>query len=179
MQSWPGNPYPLGATFDGSGTNFALFSSVAEKVELCLLSPQGTEERVEMTEVDAWVWHAYLPGVVPGQRYGYRVHGPWDPADGKRCDPSKLLLDPYARAVDGQITTAMTVPPQTTRVISLFSDSVNAAGRLLVITVILVIRTSASAISRVVLPLSRITVMPSLIIAAAAWAIRFFGSLAN
>ncbi len=106
MQSWPGNPYPLGATFDGSGTNFALFSSVAEKVELCLLSPQGTEERVEMTEVDAWVWHAYLPGVVPGQRYGYRVHGPWDPADGKRCDPSKLLLDPYARAVDGQITTA-------------------------------------------------------------------------
>ena len=105
MQPWPGNPYPLGATFDGSGTNFALFSSVAEKVELCLLSLDGSEERIEMTEVDAWVWHAYLPGIVPGQRYGYRVHGPWDPADGNRCDPSKLLLDPYAKAVDGQITT--------------------------------------------------------------------------
>ena len=106
MHAWPGSPYPLGATFDGSGTNFALFSSVAEKVEICLLSPDGTEERVEMTEVDAWVWHAYLPGITPGQRYGYRVHGPWDPDAGNRCDPSKLLLDPYAKAVDGQITTA-------------------------------------------------------------------------
>ncbi|PZR53916.1 glycogen debranching enzyme GlgX [Xylanimonas oleitrophica] len=103
MQTWPGRSYPLGATFDGRGTNFALFSSVAERVELCLLADDGTEERVEVQEVDAHVWHVYLPGVGPGTRYGYRVHGPWDPAGGHRCDPSKLLLDPYAKAVDGQI----------------------------------------------------------------------------
>ncbi|MPV37283.1 glycogen debranching protein GlgX [Georgenia subflava] len=103
MQIWPGRPYPLGATFDGSGTNFALFSSVAERVELCLLDDDGGEERLELTEVDAHVWHAYLPTVRPGQRYGYRVHGPFDPANGHRCDPSKLLLDPYAKAIDGQI----------------------------------------------------------------------------
>jgi isoamylase len=106
---WPGRPYPLGATFDGSGTNFALFSEVAEKVELCLFadptSPGGplVETRVELTEVDAYVWHAYLPLVQPGQRYGYRVHGPWDPAEGLRCNPSKLLLDPYAKATSGEI----------------------------------------------------------------------------
>ncbi|PFG37935.1 glycogen operon protein [Georgenia soli] len=103
MQIWPGRPYPLGATFDGSGTNFALYSSVAERVELCLLDDDGTEERVELTEVDAHVWHGYLPSVQPGQRYGYRVHGPYDPPAGHRCDPSKLLLDPYAKAIDGQI----------------------------------------------------------------------------
>ncbi|WP_448072122.1 glycogen debranching protein GlgX [Georgenia yuyongxinii] len=103
MQIWPGRPYPLGATFDGSGTNFALFSQVADKVELCLLDDDGTETRVRLTEVDAHVWHAYLPGAQPGQRYGYRVHGPYDPAGGHRCDPSKLLLDPYAKAIDGQI----------------------------------------------------------------------------
>ncbi|MCK6209273.1 glycogen debranching protein GlgX [Georgenia sp. EYE_87] len=103
MQIWPGRPYPLGATFDGSGTNFALFSSVAERVDLCLLDDDGNEECVELTEVDAHVWHAYIPTVRPGQRYGYRVHGPYDPANGHRCDPSKLLLDPYAKAIDGQI----------------------------------------------------------------------------
>ncbi|MFD1507748.1 glycogen debranching protein GlgX [Georgenia yuyongxinii] len=103
MQIWPGRPYPLGATFDGSGTNFALFSQVADKVELCLLDDDGTENRIQLTEVDAHVWHAYLPGAQPGQRYGYRVHGPYDPAGGHRCDPSKLLLDPYAKAIDGQI----------------------------------------------------------------------------
>jgi len=103
MQIWPGRPYPLGATFDGSGTNFALFSSVAERVELCLLDDDGTEERVDLAEVDAHVWHGYLPSVQPGQRYGYRVHGPYDPVAGHRCDPSKLLLDPYAKAIDGQI----------------------------------------------------------------------------
>lgn len=101
MQIWPGSPYPLGATFDGSGTNFALYSEVADRVELCLLDANLTEERVEMTEVDAYVWHCYLPSVQAGQRYGFRVHGPYDPAAGHRCDPSKLLLDPYAKAIAG------------------------------------------------------------------------------
>ena len=107
METWPGKPYPLGATFDGSGTNFALFSEVAERVELCLfhVGPRGglREERVELTEVDAFVWHCYLPHVQPGQRYGYRVHGPWDPSQGLRCNPNKLLLDPYAKATAGEI----------------------------------------------------------------------------
>ncbi|MFC4556507.1 glycogen debranching protein GlgX [Georgenia faecalis] len=103
MQIWPGRPYPLGATFDGTGTNFALFSSVAEQVELCLLDDDGTEKRIAFTEVDGHVWHGYLPGVQPGQRYGFRVHGPFDPSQGLRCDPSKLLLDPYAKAIDGQV----------------------------------------------------------------------------
>jgi len=107
MEVWPGRPYPLGATFDGSGTNFALFSEVAEKVELCLFDTDDAgalrETRVELTEVDAYVWHCYLPSVQPGQRYGYRVHGPWDPDNGQRCNPSKLLLDPYAKATAGEI----------------------------------------------------------------------------
>ena len=103
MRIWPGHPYPLGATYDGSGTNFALFSSVAGRVELCLFDSAGVETRVEVEEADAHVWHVYLPSVGPGQRYGYRVHGPYDPAAGHRCDPAKLLLDPYAKAVDGQI----------------------------------------------------------------------------
>ncbi|GGB93577.1 glycogen debranching protein GlgX [Cellulomonas carbonis] len=103
MQIWPGRPYPLGATFDGAGTNFALFSEVAERVELCLIAADGSEERVEMPEVDAFVWHCYLPSVQPGQRYGFRVHGPYDPANGHRCNPAKLLLDPYAKAIDGQV----------------------------------------------------------------------------
>ncbi len=103
MQIWPGKPYPLGATYDGTGTNFALFSEVAEKVVLCLVDDDGTEECVEMGEVDGFVHHVYLPSVGPGQRYGYRVHGPYEPENGLRCDPSKLLLDPYAKAVDGQV----------------------------------------------------------------------------
>ncbi len=106
METWPGSAYPLGATFDGSGTNFALFSEVAEQVELCLFDTDGeglAETRVALTEVDAHVWHAYLPAVQPGQRYGYRVHGPWDPAQGLRCNPNKLLLDPYAKATSGEI----------------------------------------------------------------------------
>ena len=103
MEVWPGTAYPLGATFDGSGTNVALFSEVADRVELCLFDddPEGgglVETRVELTEVDAHVWHCYLPSVQPGQRYGYRVHGPWAPEHGQRCNPSKLLLDPYAKA---------------------------------------------------------------------------------
>ncbi|MBP3976854.1 glycogen debranching protein GlgX [Microbacterium sp. BLY] len=100
---WPGSAYPLGATFDGQGTNFALFSEGAERVELCLFDDDGTETRVPLTEVDAFVWHGYLPTVQPGQRYGYRVHGPYDPAQGQRFNPNKLLLDPYAKAVAGEI----------------------------------------------------------------------------
>ena len=102
QQVWPGAAYPLGATYDGSGTNFALFSEAAERVELCLFNDRKrgrlAETRIEMTEVDAFVWHCYLPQVQPGQRYGYRVHGPYDPENGLRCNPAKLLLDPYAKA---------------------------------------------------------------------------------
>jgi isoamylase len=107
VQVWPGNPYPLGATYDGSGTNFTLFSEAAERVQLCLFDfgPRGgvTQTKIEMTEVDAFVWHCYLPQVQPGQHYGYRVHGPWDPERGLRCNPSKLLLDPYAKATSREI----------------------------------------------------------------------------
>jgi glycogen operon protein len=104
MAVWPGEPYPLGATYDGSGTNFALFSEVAQRVDLCLFDERGREtERLPLPEVTAFVWHGYLPNVTPGQRYGFRVHGPWDPSHGLRSNRSKLLLDPYARAVDGQI----------------------------------------------------------------------------
>ncbi len=100
---WPGRAYPLGAAFDGAGTNFSIFSEVAERIELCLFDETGREHRYELTEVDAHCWHAYLPGVGPGQRYGFRVHGPWDPSRGLRCNPHKLLLDPYAKAVSGQV----------------------------------------------------------------------------
>jgi glycogen operon protein len=104
MQVWPGHGYPLGAVYDGAGTNFALFSQVAERVEVCLLDDAGNEERIELREVDAFVRHAYLPGVGPGQRYGFRVYGPYDPSRGLRCNGSKLLLDPYARAIEGEVT---------------------------------------------------------------------------
>ncbi|MEH0554234.1 glycogen debranching protein GlgX [Streptomyces sp. B21-101] len=103
VPAWSGHPYPLGADFDGQGTNFALFSEVADRVDLVLVDDDGTAREVPLTEVDGFVWHAYLPGVGPGQRYGYRVHGPWNPSCGHRCNPAKLLLDPYAQAVDGQI----------------------------------------------------------------------------
>jgi isoamylase len=104
MNTWPGTAYPLGATFDGNGTNFALYSEGATKVELCLFDADLTETCVELTEVDAYVWHAYLPQIQPGQRYGYRVSGDYDPKSGKRFNPSKLLLDPYAKATCGEIT---------------------------------------------------------------------------
>src|SRR5262249_45397510 len=100
---WPGSGFPLGASFDGVGTNFSIFSEVAEGVELCLLDGAGEERRIPLTEVDGGVWHGYLPGVASGQRYGYRVHGPYAPAQGLRCNPAKLLLDPYAKAVAGEI----------------------------------------------------------------------------
>jgi len=103
MELWPGRSYPLGATYDGAGVNFAMFSEVAELVEVCLIDGTGAEERIALREIDGFVHHGYLPGLQPGQRYGYRVHGPWEPAAGHRCNPHKLLLDPYAKAVEGQI----------------------------------------------------------------------------
>ncbi|WP_225849353.1 glycogen debranching protein GlgX [Streptomyces sp. HPF1205] len=103
MQVWPGHSYPLGATFDGAGTNFAVFSEVASRVELCLLHDDGSETAIELREADAFVRHAYLPGVMPGQRYGFRVHGPYDPPRGHRCNSAKLLLDPYAKAISGDM----------------------------------------------------------------------------
>ncbi|TDC98847.1 glycogen debranching enzyme GlgX [Nonomuraea deserti] len=103
MEIWPGDPYPLGATYDGAGTNFSLYTEVADKVELCLFDEDNTESRVPLTEVDGFIWHGYLPGIGPGQRYGYRVHGPYDPALGLRCNPAKLLLDPYAMAIEGGV----------------------------------------------------------------------------
>jgi isoamylase len=118
MRIWPGTPYPLGATWDGWGTNFTLFSEVADRVQLCLFDEAGdenargaeagggtfTETQIELTEIDGFVWHGYLPGIAPGQRYGYRVHGPYDPPCGRRCDGSKLLLDPYAKAIEGDVS---------------------------------------------------------------------------
>jgi isoamylase len=115
---WPGHSYPLGANFDGGGTNFALFSEIAEKVELCLIGKDGDETRIALDEVDGYVWHAYLPTISPGQRYGFRVHGPFDPAAGHRCDPSKLLLDPYGKAFDGEFQFGQ----------ALFSYDLNAAA---------------------------------------------------
>ena len=112
IEFWPGSAYPLGATFDGSGTNFALFSEIAEKVELCLFDEDGTETRVAFAEVDAFVWHAYLPGVRAGQRYGYRITGPYDPEHGQRANPNKLLLDPYAKATCGEIDWDQSLSPQ-------------------------------------------------------------------
>jgi isoamylase len=103
MDIWPGHPYPLGATFNGSGVNFALFSEVADRVEVCLIDDDDTESRVELTEVDGHVWHGFVPAIEPGQRYGFRVHGPFDLVNGHRCNPAKMLLDPYAKAIDGQI----------------------------------------------------------------------------
>jgi isoamylase len=100
---WPGDSYPLGATYDGAGTNFALFSEAADQVELCLFDDDGSESRISLTEVEGFVWHGYLPSVGPGQRYGYRVHGPYEPAEGTRCNPAKLLLDPYAKAIEGAV----------------------------------------------------------------------------
>lgn len=103
MQIRPGSMYPLGASYDGAGVNFALYSQVAQKVELCLFDEHDAETRIEMTEQNSYVWHDYIPGLQPGQRYGYRVYGPYDPVHGLRCNPNKLLLDPYAKAIEGNI----------------------------------------------------------------------------
>jgi len=99
---WPGSNHPLGAAYDGAGTNFSIFSEIAERVELCLFDEQGNETRYDLPEVTSFYWHGYLPNLGPGQRYGFRVHGPWKPEEGHRCNPAKLLLDPYARAIEGQ-----------------------------------------------------------------------------
>ncbi|SDO22305.1 glycogen operon protein [Klenkia soli] len=101
---WPGSPAPLGAHWDGTGTNVALWSAGASAVDLCLFDPDGTEHRQRLQETTHQVWHGRLPGVGPGQRYGYRVHGGYDPSSGNRYNPAKLLLDPYARAVDGELS---------------------------------------------------------------------------
>ncbi len=103
MTVWPGSFYPVGATYDGIGTNFSVFSEIAQRVELCLFDEQGHETRVDLPERDGFCWHGYLPEVSAGQLYGYRVHGPWDPANGYRCCPSMLLLDPYAKAIVGTV----------------------------------------------------------------------------
>ena len=103
MTVWPGRPHPLGATWDGQGTNFALFSENATAVDLCLFDAAGQETRLALQEVENYVWHGYVPGVQPGQRYGYRVHGPYDPEMGHRFNAHKLLIDPYARALDGNV----------------------------------------------------------------------------
>ena len=94
---------PLGAHYDGHGASFALFSSVAEQVELCLFADGGAETRFSLEQEEGYLWQGYLANVQPGQRYGYRVHGPWSPAAGTRCNPAKLLLDPYARAIAGEV----------------------------------------------------------------------------
>src|SRR3990170_6898020 len=106
MRVWPGRPYPLGATWDGMGVNFALFSEHATKVELCLFDTAKAKRethKIEMPEQTTQVWHAYLPDARPGQLYGYRVHGPYAPEKGHRFNPNKLLLDPYAKSVTGRI----------------------------------------------------------------------------
>ena len=103
QRQWPGHPFPLGATFDGFGTNFSLFSEMATAVELCLFDDDGAEQRIALHEVDGFCWHVYLPDVGPGRRYGYRIDGPWAPDEGAWCNPHKLLLDPYAKAFEGQV----------------------------------------------------------------------------
>jgi glycogen operon protein len=103
MEVWPGEPYPLGATFDGAGTNFALFSEVARRVELCIFDDAGGETRIPLPERTGFVWHGYLPELMDGTRYAFRVHGPYEPSRGLRCNGTKLLLDPYAKAIEGGV----------------------------------------------------------------------------
>src|ERR1043166_6463575 len=103
MQIWPGNPYPLGASFDGTGVNFSVYSGIAERVELCLFDEANTETRIDLPEVTAFCWHGFIPGLQPGQRYGFRVHGPYASEQGVRCNPAKLLLDPYVKAIQGSV----------------------------------------------------------------------------
>ncbi|TVQ38106.1 MAG: glycogen debranching enzyme GlgX [Spirochaetaceae bacterium] len=103
MEIRPGKQYPLGARYDGAGTNFSVFSEVADCVELCLFDDAGRETRHQLPEVTGHCWHGYVPNLIPGQRYGFRVHGPWEPAEGSVCNPDKLLLDPYAKAITGEV----------------------------------------------------------------------------
>src|SRR5476651_2053828 len=102
MRVWPGQSYPLGATFDGAGVNFALFSEHATQVELCLFDSHEDEKpshTIRIVENTDHVWHAYLPDAQPGQLYGFRVHGPYEPEKGQRFNANKVLLDPYAKAI--------------------------------------------------------------------------------
>ena len=103
VRAWPGEPFPLGPAWDGEGTNFSLFSEHAERVELCLFDEGDRETRVDLAQNTAHNWHGYLRGIGVGQRYGYRVHGPWAPDRGHRFNPHKLLIDPYAKAIEGPI----------------------------------------------------------------------------
>ena len=103
MEVWPGKPYPLGATFEDHGTNFSIFSEAADRVELCLFDVYAREKRINLPEVTDFCWHGFFPNILPGQRYGFRVHGPWVPDQGHRCNPSKLLLDPYAKAIESEV----------------------------------------------------------------------------
>ncbi len=103
QQMWPGKAFPLGATTSAGGTNFAVFSAVASQVTLCLFDDQQRETQIPLSEVDSFIWHGFVPGVGHGQRYGYRVDGPWDLSSSARCDPAKLLLDPYGLAVEGSV----------------------------------------------------------------------------
>ena len=108
---WPGRAYPHGATFDGSGTNFAVFAENAERVEVCLFDDDGYENRLRLPETTAFVHHGYVPGIMPGQRYGFRVTGPWSPEDGLLFNQDKLLLDPYAKAIEGSSSATSQVDP--------------------------------------------------------------------
>ena len=126
IKVWPGNAYQLGATFDGNGTNFSVFSEIAERVELCLFDEEGNETKVNLPEVTGYCWHGYLPEVKPGQRYGYRVYGPWDPASGNRCNPTKLLIDPYAKSIEGQPKWDKVVFPYKSNAISKPDDADSA-----------------------------------------------------
>jgi glycogen operon protein len=131
MDVWPGNPFPLGATWDEQGTNFSLFSENAQRVDLCLFDDDDNETRIELTERTAFNWHCYLPGVGPGRRYGYRVHGPYDPASGRRFNPAKLLVDPYAKAIEGPIlwdrANTLPYPPSLDEDADLTQDGENSA----------------------------------------------------
>src|SRR6185295_20353407 len=100
---WPGQPFPLGATYDGQGVNFSIFSETAAGIELCLFDGENRETRLRLPEMTAFCWHGYVPGLRPGQRYGFRVSGVWEPQHGIRCNRSKLLLDPYAKAIQGDV----------------------------------------------------------------------------
>jgi len=106
MDVWPGRPFPLGATPTDTGTNFAVASDIADGFELCLFDEAGAEQRLALVEQDAGIWHGFVPTIGPGQRYGYRVSGPYEPRSGLRCNRNKLLLDPYALAITGDVTWA-------------------------------------------------------------------------
>lgn len=130
-----GKPAPLGASYDGKGVNFALFSAYAERVELCVFDEQGNERRVDLPARSGDIWHGWLADVGPGLRYGYRVHGPWDPTQGHRFNPAKLLLDPCCHQVDGgcltmNVSTAAIAFP----IIATARDSAEVAGDRICIT---------------------------------------------